>query len=103
MCDLGKLVQSSKACDTHQIQEVLSLMRVVLSHFSRVQLFATLWIVDLQAPLFMDFSKQEYWSGLPCPSPGDLPHPGIEPRSPTLQADSLPCEPPGSLINCILI
>ena len=42
-----------------------------------------------------DFSRQEYWSGLPCPPPGDLPNPGIEPRFPTLQADSLPSEPPG--------
>ena len=42
-----------------------------------------------------DFSRQEYWSGLPCPLPGDLPDPGLEPRSPTLQADSLPPEPPG--------
>ena len=41
------------------------------------------------------FSRQEYWSGLPCPPPGNLPNPGIEPRSPTLQADSLPSEPPG--------
>ena len=51
----------------------------MLSHFSRVQLFATLWIVDLQAPLFMDFSKQEYWSGSPCTPPRDLPNPGTEP------------------------
>ena len=43
----------------------------------------------------MGFSRQEYWSGLPCPSPGDLPDPGIEPGSPTLQADALPSEPPG--------
>ena len=43
----------------------------------------------------MEFSRPEYWSGLPFPSPGDLPNPGIEPRSPTLQADSLPAEPPG--------
>ena len=43
--------------------------------------FATLWAVTHQAPLFMGFSRQEYWSGLPCPSPGDLPHPGIEPES----------------------
>ena len=48
-----------------------------------------------QAPLSMGFSRQEYWSGLPFPSPGDLPNPGSEPRSPTLQADSLPAEPPG--------
>ena len=44
----------------------------------------------------MGFSRQEYQSGLPCPPPGDLPHPGIEPASPTLQVDSLPSEPPGS-------
>ena len=43
----------------------------------------------------LGFSRQEYWSGLPCPPPGDLPNPGIEPRSPTLQADSSPSEPPG--------
>ena len=48
-----------------------------------------------QAPLFMGFSRQEYWSGLPFPSPDDLPHLGLEPRSPTLQVDSLPPEPPG--------
>ena len=47
-----------------------------------------------QAPLSLEFSRQEYWIGQPFPSPGDLPNPGIEPRSPTLQADSLPSEPP---------
>ena len=51
-------------------------------------------MVALQAPLFKEFSRQEYWSGLPFPSPRDLPKPGIEPGSPTLQADSLPSEPP---------
>ena len=51
------------------------------------------WTVALQAPLFMDFSRQEHWSGLPVPSPGDFPNPGIEPGSPSLQADSLPSEP----------
>ena len=50
------------------------------------------WIVACQAPLSMGFSRQEYWSGLPFPSAGDLPNPGIEPRSPALQADSLPTE-----------
>ena len=50
----------------------------VLSHFSRVQLFATLWTIAPQAPLSMGFSRQEYWSGLPFPLPGDLPDPGIE-------------------------
>ena len=53
------------------------------------------WTVVHQAPLSMEFSRQEYWSGLPCPSPRDLPDPGIKPGSPTLQADSLPSEPPG--------
>ena len=47
----------------------------------------------------LGFSRQEYWSGLPCPPPGDLPNPGIEPRSPTLQVDSLPSEPPGKPKN----
>ena len=67
----------------------------MLSHFSHVWLFAALRTVAPQAPLSMGFSRQEYWSGLPCPPSGDLPNPGIEPRSPTLQADSLPSEPPG--------
>ena len=62
---------------------------------SRVQLFVTPWTVAYQAPLSMGFSRQECWSGLPSPSPGDLPDPGIEPRSPALQADALPSEPPG--------
>ena len=53
------------------------------------------WTAALQAPLSMGFSRQEYWSGLPCPPPGDLPNLGIEPRSPALQADSLPSEPVG--------
>ena len=63
---------------------------------SRVQLFVIPWTVAYKAPLSIEFSRQEYWSGLPFPSPGDLPHPGIEPRSPTLQADTLPSEPPGN-------
>ena len=62
----------------------------VLSH---VQLFATLWTVACQGPLSLEFSRQEYWSGLPFPSSRDLPNPGIESRSPALQADSLPTEP----------
>ena len=60
-----------------------------------VRLFATPWTVAYQAPLSMGFSRQECWSGLPFPSPGDLPDPGIEPGSPALQADALPSEPPG--------
>ena len=58
---------------------------------SCVQLFATLWTVVCQTSPSMGFSRQEYWSGLPSPSPGDLPNPGIEP---TLQADALPSKPP---------
>ena len=53
---------------------------------------ATPWTVARQAPLSMGFSRQEYWSGLPFPSPGGLPNPGIEPMYPALQADSLPTE-----------
>ena len=61
---------------------------------SRVRLFATPWTVVQQAPVSTEFSRQEYWSGLPVPSPGDLPDPGTEPASPALQAGSLPSEPP---------
>ena len=61
---------------------------------SHVRLFVTPWTITPQAPLSMEFSRKEYWSGLPFPSP-DLPDPGIEPRSPALHADSLPSEPPG--------
>ena len=62
---------------------------------SHVRLFATPWTVAHQAPLSTGLSRQGYWSGLPFLPPGDLPNPGIEPRSPTLQADSLLSEPPG--------
>ena len=62
---------------------------------SRVQLFTTPWSIAHQAPQSMEFSRQEYWSGLPFPSPGDLANPGIEPASPALQADVLPSKPPG--------
>ena len=62
---------------------------------SHVQLFATPWTVAFQAPLCMEFSRKEYWSGLLFPSPGDLTDPEIEPGSLALQADSLLSEPPG--------
>ena len=62
---------------------------------SRDRLFVTPWTVAYQAPLSRGFSRQEYWSGLPFPSPGDLPNPGIESGSSVLQADTLPSEPPG--------
>ena len=72
----------------------------LLSRFSHVQLFATLWAVACQAPLSTGFSRQEYCSGLPCPPPGDLPNPGIKPmslKSPHWQAGSLPLMPPGKI------
>ena len=59
-----------------------------MKSLSHVRLFATLWTVS------MGFSRQEFWSGLPFPSPGNLPDPGMEPGSPALQADALPSEPP---------
>ena len=62
---------------------------------SRVQLFETLWTVVHQAPATTEFSRQEYWSALPFPPPGDLPNSGIKTWSPALQTDSLPSEPPG--------
>ena len=68
---------------------------------SRVRLFATPWTVAYQAPPSMGFSRQEYWSGLLFPSPGDLPNPGIKPKSPALQADALTSELPGYSKNHI--
>ena len=61
------------------------------------------WTVAYQAPPSMRFSRQEYWSGLPFPSPEDLPDPGIEPRSPAFQADALTSEPPGKPLKANLI
>ena len=78
--------------------DISGLCCAILSHFSHVWLFVTLWTVAHQVPLSMGFSRQEYWSGLPCPPPADLPSPGIEPASPippALQADSLPTESAG--------
>ena len=78
---------------------------VVLSHFSRVQLFATLWPVARQDPLSMGFSRQEYWSGQPFSSPGDLPDSGSEATSQCLlhwQAGSLPLAPPGKPLQIVI-
>ena len=69
--------------------------KVKVKSLSRVWLFATPWTVAYQAPLSMGFSRQEYWSGLPFPSPGDLPDPGIKLGSPAFQIDALTSEPPG--------
>ena len=76
------------------MNQLKNLMHVcMLSCFSHVRLFSTPWTVAYQAFLSMGFSRQEYWSGLPFPSPGDLPNPGTEPGSPALKADALPSEP----------
>ena len=74
---------------------LLCLVKVKVKSLIRVRLFATPWTVAHQTPPSMGFSRQEYWSGLPFPSKGDLPKPGIEPRSPALQADALISEPLG--------
>ena len=79
------------------LEEVYSLVKV--KSLSRVQRFATPWTVAYQAPPSMRFSRQEYWSGLPFPSPEDLPDPEIKPRSPALEADALTSEPPGKPIR----
>ena len=76
------------------------------SHFSHVQLFVTQWTVACQASLSMGFSRQEYWSGLPFPTPGDLPKPGTEPpslMSPALQVGSLLLVLPGGLVVIIFV
>ena len=70
-------------------------MTLTLESLSHVQLFVTPWTVAYQVPPSMEFSRQEYWSGLPLPSPGNLPNPGIEPGYPALQADALLSEPRG--------
>ena len=84
-------------CLSHQgIPEMsLLLLLLLLSHFSRVRLCATPETAAHQASQCLGFSRQEHWSGLPFPSPGDFPDPGIKPRSPTLQAAALTSEPPG--------
>ena len=88
---------SGRACSL-PVCQMPSLWFTVLwfaQSLSCVWLFVTPLTVAHQAPLSMDFSSQAYWSGLTCPPPGDLANPGIEPRSPALQLDSLPSEPPG--------
>ena len=70
---------------------------------SRVRLFAIPWTVAYQAPPSKGFSRQEYWSGLPFPSPGDLPDPGIEPGSPALQSEALTSETPRKPIVCVTV
>ena len=71
----------------------MTLSENVSVRLSRVRLFVSAWTIACQAPLSMEFSRQEYWNGFPFPSPENLPNPGIEPKSPALQTDSLPSEP----------
>ena len=78
-------------------------LKVKVKSLSCVRLFATPWTKVHQAPPSMGFSRQEYWSGLPFPSPGNIPDPGLEPRFPSLQADTLTSEPPGNLATNLLI
>ena len=75
----------------------------LVCHFSfkSVQLFVTPWTVICLSSLPMEFSREEYWSGLPFPSPGDIPNPGVKPRSFAMQAESLPSEPPGNYTQLI--
>ena len=89
--------------DGNQPYNNIKIIIIEVKSLSRVRLFATPWTVAYQASQFMGFSRQEYWSGLPFPSPGDLPDPGIEPRSLALQADALPSEPPGKLAMYIVL
>ena len=89
-------ISNLMACNKSKCKREV-LCACMLHSFSHVQLFATLQTVACQAPLSMGFSRKEFWSGLPCPPPGYLPNPGIEPTSlasPELQADSLPTELP---------
>ena len=76
--------------------------KVKVKSLSRVQLFGTPWTIAYQASPSMGFSRQEYWSGLPFPSPGDLPDPGIQPGFPALQADALTSEPRDGILKCLL-
>ena len=97
---LEKTLKSPLDCKEIKVLKEISpecslegLMKVKVKSLSHIRLFATPWTVAYQASPSMGFSRQEYWSGLPCPSPGDLPDPGIEPGSPTLEADTLTSEP----------
>ena len=89
---MKKLVNNEQKITEEKIQMT---SKVKVKSLSRVQLFATAWTVAYHASQSMEFSRHEYRSGLPFPSPGDLPNPGIELGSPALQADALQSEPPG--------
>ena len=87
--DVNTLLSATDRSSGQKINEHKTELNCIYAKsLSRVRLFATPWTAAHQAPLSVRFSRQEYWSGLPCPPSGDLPNPGIEPRSPTQQADS---------------
>ena len=92
---INKHCLCSECSTDHPFPISLPRLEKVKELLSCVQFFATPWTTACQGPLSMEFSRQEYWSGLLFPSPGDLSNPGTEPRSPALQADSLLFEPPG--------
>ena len=92
VCTTVYIYPSSSKCML-KIGDFCDIVKVKVKSLSRVPLFAIPWTVAYQAPPSVGFSRQECWSRLPFPSPGDLPNPGIEPGSPTLQADALPSEP----------
>ena len=86
-------------CLSTLLREILNSKWSEVKSLSRVRLFATPWTVAYQAPPSMGFSRQEYWSGLPFPSPGDLPDPGIKPKPSAFQAEALTSEPPGKPLS----
>ena len=90
---------SSHIC-THIYTNICEKVKKLLS---RVRLFATPWTIAYKAPLSMGFSRQEYWSGLPFPSPEDLADPGVKPGSSALEADTLTSEPPGMYVNFLKV
>ena len=103
---LARELRSHKSRDSARKKKSEILNNIILLKESEsevaqlIRLFETAWTVAHQVSPPMEFSRHEYWSGLPFPSPGDLPDPGIEPGFPALQADALPSEPPGNSNYC---
>ena len=98
---LGSKITADGDC-SHEIKRHLK-VKVKVKSLSCVRLFATPWTIAYQDYPSMGFSRQEYWSGLPFPSPGDIPNPEIEPGSPALEADALTSEPPGKPQRLLLL
>ena len=94
------LIDKSSLPQLHLLMNSPRVKTVKVKSLSHIQLFATPWTIAHPAPPSIGVSRQEYWSRLPFLSPGDLHNSGMEPRSPELQADSLPSEPPGKLGEC---